>query len=231
MTFFQHQSRIINISFLALIGLLLWLIYLSFSYGLADILAEQANYEMQLWENQELTLDTWNSTQTILQQALQFDPQNPDLLEMMGKMYDWKAKRSFSLPEQIVAHQRALDYFRKAAKKRPISALTWANIILIKNFLFQYDIQFATALEQAVLQAPWHPFIHHVVVYVGLSAWQHLSEKEQSLVLVTIKRGLVGRKATQIANLINNSQHKQAICKYSQQSQELLNFCPYHQKQ
>ena len=225
MTFFQHQAQIINISIGALIGLFLWLIYLTFSYGLADIFAEKANYEMQLWENQEVALDTWNSTQTTLQRALQFEPQNPDLLEMMGKIYDWKAKRSFSLPEQIFAHQRALDYFLKAAKKRPISALTWANILLLKNALFQYDAQFSMALEQTILQAPWHPFVHRVVVYVGLSAWQHLSENGQFLVLIATERGLGGKEAKQIENIIQQSQHKQTICKYSQQSQELLNFC------
>ncbi|EDN67384.1 hypothetical protein BGP_1766 [Beggiatoa sp. PS] len=105
------------------------------SYGLADVFAEQAHYEMQQWSAKKLTSETWTSTQTTLQNALQLDPQNPDLLEMMGEIYYWKAQKiSFILANKITASKRALDYFLQATKKRPTSALTWANILIIKNF-------------------------------------------------------------------------------------------------
>ena len=226
MIFFRYHSRPINILALMTISLLVWLIYMATSYGIADVFAEQAHYEMQQWSAKKLTSETWTSTQTRLQNALQLDPQNPDLLEMMGEIYYWKAQKiSLTLPAKIIAYQQALDYFLQATKKRPTSSLTWGNVLMMKNVLKQYDTQFLMALKQTTIQGPSNPFVHRVVTEIGLSSWQQLSKKGQSLVLMTIERGFVGKEAKQIENLIKKYRRESVICQYSQQYQNFSTFC------
>lgn len=229
---FQYHPHSINTLVLIIISFLVWLIYMATSYGLADVFAEQASDEMQQWATQKITVETWTSTQAMLQKALQFEPQNPNLLEMMGQIYYWKAQKisptlplSLQLRSQMIAYQRALTYFLQAVKKRPTSALTWANVLMMKNFLKQYDTEFLMALKQTTIQGSSNPFVHRIVAEIGLSSWQQLSRKEQSLVLMTIDRGFVGKEAIPIKTLIQSYQRESVICQYRQPYHNILTFC------
>jgi tetratricopeptide (TPR) repeat protein len=223
MNIVNYHSWLGKISLFSFMSFLFWLIYLAISHGIANLLLIQVDDEIEQWTlSNQLTIDTWVSTHNQLNWALKFDPHNPDLLERMGTLYYWKANISVMLPEILVARQKALDYYWKAVKQKPTTALTYANIILVKDLLGQYDTQFQMALQQATILSPWEPFIQSVVVEIGLSAWQQLSKKGQSIVLATIERGIKSGQATQMSALLKKYQKESSVCT---SSNTFFNFC------
>lgn len=221
----NYHSWLGKILLFTLMSLLFWLIYIAMGYGIANLLLIQVDDEIEQWTSgKQLTTDTWVSTQKQLNWALKFDPHSPELLERMGTIYYWKANISVILPEVLLAHQKALSYYLQVVKQNPTAALTYANIILIKDLLGQYDAQFQIALEQATMLNPWEPFIQTVIVEIGLSAWKQLSKKSQSIVLATIERGIKSGQVTQMSALIKKYQHESIVCN-KEQHKAFFNFC------
>jgi hypothetical protein len=220
----QQLSQFTKILVLGLISVLLWLICVATLRGFSNFLVTQAQYDMQHWVDKELTLDEWTSTQITLKRALQLEPYNPDFLEMMGNVYYWKSKVSTTTPQIIIARQQALDYFYKAIEQRAVSAFTWTNIIIMKGFLGQYDAQFVKALEQAMIFGPWEPFVHQTIAEIGLLAWDRLSEKGQSIVIMAVERGIISGQAKQMYGFIKKYQHEHNICIHSHQP-AFFDFC------
>ncbi|MDM8557794.1 hypothetical protein [Candidatus Parabeggiatoa sp. HSG14] len=209
----NYYSWLGQILFFSLMGFLFWLIYIAMAYGVANLSVNQVNDEVEQWvEGKNLTKEDWFLVHKKLNWALKFDRHNPDLLEMMGTLYYWKANISVMQPKVFVARQKALSYYLQVVKQKPNSALTYANIILIKDLLGQYDAQFQVALEQAARLNPWEPFIQRVIVEIGLSAWKQLSKNGQSIVFATIERGIKSGQATQMSAFIKKYQYESVVC-------------------
>jgi len=205
---------------------LLWLIYIAIAHGVANanLFISQIDDEIKQWaDGKTLTTDIWRSTHKKLNWALKLDPHNPDLLERMGTIYYWKANISVILPEVFVARQKALSYYLQVVKQKPTSALTYANIILIKALLGEYDAQFQIALEQATVLNHWEPLVQRVVVEIGLSTWKQLSQKSQSLVLAMIERAIKSGQATQMSALIKKYSFESVVC--MNKGKTFFNYC------
>ncbi len=227
----QNHSKVIKQAIVvALMGLHLWLIYIAASWGLADLFAKQARYDMQQWEDQALTTDSWKSIHATLTWAQSFEPDHPDLLESTGHAY-YLLYRSgvMTAAEQLMALQQALDYYLKAAKQRPVSAYTWANIAILKSRLGQYDAQFLAALESAAVLGPWEPFVQRAVADVGLAAWYKFPKegrkKGRKIVFAAIERGM-HKQAHLMSTLIKRHRRELMVCAYrGGHTTRLADFC------
>ncbi|HEC85651.1 MAG TPA: hypothetical protein ENI48_10495, partial [Thioploca sp.] len=213
----QRPSRLVTSVSLSLMAGLIYLIYISASWGMANFYLIQANSHVIGKKNVEM--EDLILIQASLYRALRFEPNNPDLLMLMGEIYDWRAtKINASQGNRLLQH--ALEYFLKEAKQRPTNARTWINIAMTKHHLKQYDMQFFAALEHAASLAPWKHSVQKVVVDIGLTDWYRLPRKVQSLVIVTIERGMpVQAKPMQL--IIKRNGREWVVCAYLQ-----LSFCP-----
>jgi len=184
-------KRLAKSVILSLMAVLIYLSYVAGSWGVADIITRQVRAKMVQWPKQKvITLDEWKIRSESLALALQFDPNNPNLLTKMGTTYSRLARLNITRAEKIIAYEQALNYFLQSAKQRPTKAYTWAKIAINKKRLKQYDLLFFTALEQAATLAPWKPRIQKTVVKIGLAKWHLLPKKVQSIVIATTKRGM-----------------------------------------
>lgn len=205
-------------------SLLLWLIYLAGCWGLADIFIKQAKFDLRYGQTEKLAVDTWPATHIALQWALYFEPQHPDFLEFTGMEHFLRANSSARIAKKFTAYQDALDYFSRAARQRPVSAYTWANMALMKHLLRRYDAHWETALETAAQLGPWEPFVQLAVIDVGLAKWESLPQKTQSVVLTMIERGMQWQ-AKQVRTLIEGHKRKEVVCAFNGQKAIFANFC------
>ncbi len=214
---------------ISLIGLLLWLTYIAASWGLADLLAKQARFDMQQWKKQNLTTDIWKSTQATLLYVQYLESHHPDFLENIAYAHYLLYRYGMiTSAEKWMALEQALDDYLEAAKQRPVSAQTWANIAIIKAQLGQYDVQFLAVIENATLLGPWEPFVQRVIADVGLAAWYRLPsqgrEKGRMIVFAAVERGM--RWQAKLMNtLIKKHQREYVICAYGRQKTVFADFC------
>jgi hypothetical protein len=142
----------------------------------------------------------------------------------MGMAYFLQKDLKVSTAKKLTADYHALNYFLKAAKQRPVSAYAWANIVIMKHHLKQYDAQFFKALETAILLGPWEPFVQLTVAEVGLANWDRLPPKTQFTVLTMIEKGM-RRQSKPVRILIEKYQRKEVVCEYSGQKTVFTDFC------
>ena len=217
-------SQLANISILGLMGLFIVLIYLAVCWGLADLLTKPASYHLLRWEKQGINSETaWQTTLTQLQWAIDLEPKNPDLLELIARVHYLLATTGIGIKFQLTSLQQALDYNLKAIQQRPVSAYTWANIALLKSQLKQYDAQFEIALKQAIVLGQWEPLVQHLVIEAGLVAWYQLPQSIRWLVLAAIERGMLVQPQLIIA-LINQYQRIYTLCAYFDRYKEHPGF-------
>ena len=71
--------------------LLIVVIKISASWGLADIEKQQVRVSIKQWENDidSFSKEEWTKAHSIVKAALEKDPDNPDLLSLMGNIYEW----------------------------------------------------------------------------------------------------------------------------------------------
>lgn len=211
----NKHSKLVNANLVSLIGLLIWLIYLATRWGLADLLVKPASYQISLWEQSGSTVQAaaWQTTLTQLQRAINLEPHNPDLLELISRAYYLHSNVDIGIKLQLNSLQQALNYNLQAIRQRPVSAYTWANIALLKSQLKQYDAQFETALKSAIILGKWEPLVQHSVIEAGLAAWYQLPSSIRWLVLAAIERGIVLQPQL-IKAIINKYQRIYTICAY-----------------
>jgi hypothetical protein len=86
--------------------------------------------------------------------------------------------------------REALDDQRKAARLRPGSPYTWANIALLKEQLSEPDREFETALRNAALLGPWEPEVQLVLAGAGFRHWDALAPETRAAMRANAARAL-----------------------------------------
>ncbi|MEN8217531.1 MAG: hypothetical protein ABFS56_14405 [Pseudomonadota bacterium] len=210
---------------LSLMAALIYLSYVVGSWALADLIAGQVQTKMGQWPLQVVKEAEWTVTYEISALGLALAPHNPDLLKIMGEVYYWKAiKSNGNRKEILTAYQRALEYSLKAVEQKPTDASIWAQIVLLKHALRQYDAQFINALEYTTAYGPFDPFAQQMVVDIGLAAWYRFPKNVQSIVMATIERGMQVQ-AEVIGRLIKERKREWVVCAYGDQKADLMDFC------
>ena len=190
-----HSVRIRSLfSKMLIIFVMLGLIYTSYLAALqggADMLLKQGKYQIQAWSKQEATFVEWTNVQNGLNLALVLTPNNPDVLEQLGKVYNWHATHFVKTRRtQRKSYLTALTYFQKAAQLRPVSAESWAHVAWLKHRVNQHDTELFSALKKANRAAPWNLYAQKLVLYTGLGAWADLPDSLRSQLINVLELNL-----------------------------------------
>ncbi|MCK5718371.1 MAG: hypothetical protein KAH84_00325 [Thiomargarita sp.] len=193
----------------------LWLIYNAASLGIADVFINLARYDMQQWEKQK-KIDDWEKTHSLVEKALFLTPNNPTYLEDMARIYYLQTHLGeINTLEKRQNLEKALMVLKQSARLRPTWAAVWANIVLIKFSLQQYDKLFFLAIENANTFGSGELFTQKVIVYVGLEVWYNLpvfkEQKIRAIILATIEQAM-SSQARKIIPIIKNHPRKNIIC-------------------
>ena len=173
--------------------LLIIAIKISGSWGLADVEYQKARAFVERWENdfESFREEDWNKVVLYAKAAVDKDPDNPDLLSLMGNVYEWNAFHSENQIQNNQQRRLALEYYRKAVELRPQWPYTWSGIALLKLRMDEFDEEFHSALKNAMELGPWEPRVQKTIAEVGLNAWDKLEYAQRILIVENIRRGVV----------------------------------------
>ena len=177
---------------LLLIPLLLYLVWVAGSWGLADVYARPAINEIKRWQENKknLELKDWDRLRIELEKALQLDPDNPDTnhfmaLALEGGYVDYPPRAASAQASRRIA----LDYYRKAGRLRPAWPYTWVDLALVKYRLGEMDTEFYKAWHRSVELGPWEPGVQKVAAGIGLHGWNVLTKEDHAFTLEVIRKG------------------------------------------
>lgn len=168
-------------------------IYAAAMRGLADVSYVSARHAMAQWARSSAVPGPaeWRAVRDAVQAAREKEPDNPLFVEEMGRLYELRTRGLD--PRQPVVQAflaRALEEFRMAARMRPASPTTWANIALVKLRLGALDAEFYAAAEHAARLGPWEPGVQRRLSEIGLGAWSKLNPAGRTLTAAAAERGL-----------------------------------------
>ena len=172
------------------IGLGVALSITSFRMGRADWLFSRSMHSMAGWAAQSARPDfeSWLEVRRDLTRAVQFEPDDPRVLESLGVLHAGREAPVGS--DRSGFQEQARDYLRRAAAARPTSPYTWANLALVKYRLGETDGEFRNALRQAANYGPWEWEVQAIVADVGLAMLPELAPEERSLVEAMVMNGM-----------------------------------------
>lgn len=161
--------------------------------GLADASYVSARHKMAQWPQADAASGPaeWRAVRDALQDARAKEPDNPLFVEELGRLHELRARGLD--PRQPVVREiltHALEEFRTAARMRPASPTTWANIALLKFQLDALDAEFYAAAGNAARLGPWEPGVQRRLSEIGLAAWSRLTPAGRELAAAAVERGL-----------------------------------------
>lgn len=165
-----------------LLAILLSVVVLAAQRGLANLVAQEVRYQIDLWRSGKSSPDALrlDALQAELDRAHRLDPSNPILLEDIGRFQASRVDRANPDDPAVRAmRQRALAGFRQALGQRPTSAHGYVNVALTKYRLGETDQEFSQALLQAMHRGPWEPRVQLMSIELGLAAWQSLGDSSR----------------------------------------------------
>lgn len=177
----------------AFLAVLVTLGALALPRGLADLRGFEARMLFKSWQagRHQPSLEEWSHAHDLLREARALDPGQPNYLEDLARLYERRALPLKAGDDDARADLRqALDYQRQAARIRPGSPYTWANIALLKARLSEPDREFETALRNAALLGPWEPEVQLALADAGFQYWPALAPETQAALRANALRAL-----------------------------------------
>jgi hypothetical protein len=161
--------------------------------GLADLRAFEARMLSRSWETarrrpspEELEL-----TDSRLQEAHALDPRQPNYLEDIARLDELRAQPLEPGDAAAQGYLReALGFQRRAARLRPGSPYTWANVAVLKSRLAETDRELGAALRNAALLGPWEPEVQLTLADIGFRHWNALTPETQAALRANAARAL-----------------------------------------
>lgn len=167
-----------------------FVIYGAAQRGLADVVAQEPRYQIERWRAGKWVPDQFklDAMQAELGKARDLDPNNPNLLEDLGRFHAVRVERGLAYdPEVRAMRQQALARFRQGLERRPTSGHAYVNVALMKYKLGEIDQEFSESLQQAMRRSPWEPQVQLIGIELGLATWQALAEPTHEILKQAIQ--------------------------------------------
>ncbi len=175
------------------IAILLYVVISAARIGAADLFSVYARDEMYAWSTGKSRPDaaSLDNVSRALATARMISPGDPNHYEDMANLALIRAGMfgvTESARDALVAE--GIERIHMAIALRPVSAYSWATLLLLKRERAEYDPEFVHALERAVTLGPWEPEVQLIVADVGASAWAALPQGAQEMVRENFVRGM-----------------------------------------
>lgn len=182
--------------------------------GLADASYVSARHTMLQWTRTKTSpgLGEWRAVRDAMQAAHEQEPDNPLFVEELGWLYELRA-RGLDPRQPVVAAvlAHALEEFRTAARMRPASPTTWANIAMLKLRLGVLDAEFYAAAEHAARLGPWEPGVQRRLSEIGVNDWSKLNPTGRRLTTAAAERGLQMQPRT-LERVLKEGRERAGFC-------------------
>jgi len=162
-------------------------------WSLADIASVQARLSMAGWEAQQQAgpVEDWQRAYDRLRLAHRLNPLSADYSADLGRLLEWRAwQHAPGSPAYGRYREQANSLYLEAVAKRPSWGFGWAH--LAENQLLRGidDPIYRTALEKAIVLAPWEPAVQRKVAWMGMASWPSLPESTRASIRENVQRAL-----------------------------------------
>ena len=174
-----------------LIPLLLTAGWFALSEGMVAVLWGGVHSHASLWDDGAESLAPEDSVRSrdFVEQALDWDPADPQLLQTAGRIYWWGAWLQRDDPALVQSRvSRSLDYYREAIRRRPAWPAAWLDLAYAKHRQGDWGEEFQRAFARGWDNGSWREPVIRTAVELGLDAWDRLSEANRRILYSALYR-------------------------------------------
>jgi hypothetical protein len=182
--------------------LFLFLFISAVRIGSADLLSKYIKSEIEDLSTSSARPDVSaiESLNRLLNLTRFISPADPDHLEDQAHLaLMYAGLPGISATERDSHLALGIEQIHAAIALRPVSAYSWATLLLLKRAQANYEAEFRHALERSVTLGPWETEVQPIVADVGLSAWVALPLAEQEMIRENFLRGMKRQPEVMIA--------------------------------
>lgn len=189
--------------------------YAVISWGIGDIYGYKVRYALDDWQTQEglPLLEQVNSALIDVDGALSWEADNPEYIELKGRLLYYRALVNGLDEEGFADLREAKALHLRAVELRPHWPYSWANLVLMKSYLEEFDDDYDKALSSAVRYGPWEQSVHLTLSHAAARSWVSLSLGQKHVFAKNIERGIV-RNSKDIRTALDAYEKRTAICAY-----------------
>lgn len=176
---------------------------------MADVLTMQARWQVLQWQRPEVRPPAPAAIGQVRNQlvaGLSWTPGDPQLLESLGYLYGIRAVRAAPLPElQRSLLDEAINNFRLALSRRPMSPYTWANLALALEMRDGSSAAMWSAFDRAWLYGQREGGVQIRLLQIALRHWNgDLGVERQSHIrhIVSESRGKTRREMLRLLKVL-----------------------------
>jgi len=223
------MTRLIPIA--ACLIILLFCTVVSFKWGIASVISYASVEKMSDWRQfyRHLNHAQWESIRYKLNEALIFNPDNPDLMQSLGAAYENEYAFHPASDSNAQRHRKAAqEYYRESLNKRPSWPHHWVDLALVKYRLNEIDGEFYQAMTNALLLGPWEPWVQRIVADIGMHNWYNFQPEMQALIKTTIQNGVKHRNSAKpMLELVKRYDMFELVCTTESNDQLLKKYCEH----
>lgn len=197
--------------------------------AVAFITAYPAGKQLDNWRENQRQLEhaQWEKIQSQIDLALQFTPDNPELLNDLGLSHE--AEFIFSEdtdPSATRDRKTAARYYQQAVVLRPSWPYDRIDLALVDYRLYGTNRNLYKLMRQAVELGPWEPRVQQVVTEIGLRNWKGLPDNMKKVVKETVNNGVRHPDNTKdILALLRRYNMSELVCAEKNDNEEVVKFC------
>ncbi len=213
---------------LLMIPVLLYLLVQAVFSGMAYVAQYRLHATIDRWQAASVTvpLAQWQVMESFALQALSHDQGNPDLLNAVGRLYDYRAGR---LAQDVNNARewriRAAGYYRQVPRLRPAWPYGWLNLAMIKAASGEPDREFRSALSHLLSLGSWEANTLPALVQLALYGWPYMGRSERAPFLDYFRRAQQSR-ADDVRAALCRGRQLSLYCAIVAHAGAPASFCP-----
>lgn len=200
----------------------------------AFITAWPAREQLDNWREKQRHMDhaQWVAIQSQIEHALQYTPDDPELLRNLGLAHEAEFNLYPSVDRSAKAEREmAGKYYQQTILLRPSWPYDRIDLALVKFRMNESDRNIYTLMTQATELGPWEPRVQQVVAEIGLRQWESLPDDIREVVLETVNNGVLhGDNTTGMLNLLRRYDMAGLVCDKQYEQKEIIDFCKRYNK-
>ncbi|MCG9676930.1 VpsP family polysaccharide biosynthesis protein [Vibrio sp. Isolate24] len=167
----------------------IFVLYLSYHFGVASLYAKAVSNQIELWDKSadKPKLSDIEQAEMLIESSIKHHSSHPHYFDLQGKVYEWKAYISDDAEKQAYL-ELAKNAYLISAELRPNWPNTWADLATLETQLLGSNRE--QYLHQADIKGPYIPQVNFKIATLALSNWQQFSPNERKLAMPHIYRAI-----------------------------------------
>jgi tetratricopeptide (TPR) repeat protein len=178
------KAKLSILQLLALFTLLVALLAASWGairIGFLDFQFMKSRAVIERWKDgTPPTIKLWGKTANDLKEALEANPNDPQIAESLGYLYALQAMRSAELPElKMMLLDESISYFRTSTRLRPMSPYAWSNLALALHEKNDDSDEMWHAFDRAMRYGQREIAVQKQLAEIAFARWSDIGEVRQ----------------------------------------------------